>query len=130
MKENTATNEKDLFKLFNLKDNCVIEYGDKMLKNELDVIPTGCYQLDQALGVGGIPKGKIVEIYGNESSGKTTIALTTIKKAQENGLRCLFLDLENTLNIKYLKAMGIDLGKLLIANPQVENKLLKSLKPC
>ncbi len=117
MKENIEVNQKELFKLFNLKDNYVIEYGDKMLKNELDVISTGCYQLDQALGVGGIPKGKIIEIFGNESSGKTTIALTTIKKAQENGLKCLFLDLENTLNMKYLSRMGIDLSKLLIANP-------------
>ncbi len=118
MKEvNTNTNEKELFKMFNIKNNQIIEYGDKMLQDETDIISTGCLQLDEALGVGGIPRGKIIEIYGNESSGKTTIALQTIKQAQALGLKCLYLDLENTLNINYMKSIGIDIEKILIANP-------------
>lgn len=88
-----------------------------MLDAETEVISTGCLQLDEALGVSGFPRGKIIEIFGNESSGKTTIALQTIKQAQAQGLKCLYLDLENTLNINYMKNIGIDIEKILIANP-------------
>lgn len=85
--------------------------------NKIKVIPTGSIQLDQALGIGGFPIGRIVEIYGNESSGKTTIALQLIKEAQQQALKALFIDAEHALDIEYVKSIGIDTNKLLVANP-------------
>lgn len=108
-------NNKNILKIFNLKDDSIIKFGDKMLNEE--VISTGSLQLDKALGVNGLPKGKIIEIFGNESCGKTTISLQILKMAQKNNMNCLFLDLENTLNIKFLEKMDINLSKLLVANP-------------
>lgn len=117
MKETREMNDKELFKLISNKTvSNIINTGDKQLKID-EVLPTGSIQLDSALGIGGIPSGKIIEIYGNESSGKTTIALQIIKKTQENNKRCLYIDVENSLNIGYLNNLGIDTSKLLIANP-------------
>lgn len=94
----------------------VIKFANQN-NEKIDVIPTGSIALDKALGVGGYPIGKIIEIYGNESSGKTTIALQAIKQAQLLGKKCLFIDLENSLDIKYVRNIGIDDSKLLIAYP-------------
>lgn len=83
----------------------------------IDVIPSGSIQLDKALGVGGYPKGRIVEIYGNESSGKTTLALQAIASCQKINGKCAYIDLEHALDAKYCMANGIDLSKLLLAQP-------------
>ena len=115
MKE-TLTNSKNILKIFNDHDNCIINYGDKILMDN-QKISTGSIQLDKALGIDGIPKGKIIEIFGNESCGKTTLSLQILKMAQLENMKCLFLDLENTLNINYLKKLNININELLVANP-------------
>lgn len=87
------------------------------LKN-VDVIKTGSALLDQTLGIGGFPKGRIIEIFGNESSGKTTIALQSVAECLNNNGRVAYIDAENSLDINYITAMGIDPNKLLIARPE------------
>lgn len=108
---------KNSLKEMNLKlGSSIIMHG-----NDIDVVKgvfsSGSIQLDRALGVGGFPYGRIVEIFGNETSGKTTIALQTIKAAQDNNKKCLFIDAEHALDIEYVKSMGIDISKLLVASP-------------
>jgi len=82
-----------------------------------DSIPTGAPNLDVALGIGGLPRGRVVEIFGPESSGKSTIALTTVAKAQQMGLTCAYIDAEHALDPVYMQAIGIDLDNLLLAQP-------------
>lgn len=88
------------------------------------VISTGSLKLDLALGIGGLPKGRIVEIYGREASGKTTLALHVIKEAQKLGGYCAYLDVENALDPSLAEAMGIDTENLLIAQPDSAENLL------
>lgn len=83
----------------------------------IDVISTGSLGLDIALGVGGIPRGRIIEIYGPESSGKTTLTLEVIAQAQKQGLTCAFIDAEHALDIKYAKSLDVDVDSLLISQP-------------
>ncbi len=83
-----------------------------------DIIHTGSINLDKALGCGGYPKGRIIEIYGNESSGKTTLALQAISQCQQNGGKCAYIDAEHALNNKYCQANNIDTKKLLLAQPE------------
>jgi recombination protein RecA len=83
----------------------------------IEVIPSGSIFLDKALGVGGYPKGRIIEIFGNESSGKTTIALQAVAQCQKQGGKCAYVDLEHALDANFVKAIGVDLSKLLIAQP-------------
>ena len=82
-----------------------------------DAISTGSIGLDRALGVGGVPRGRIVEIYGPESSGKTTLTLHLIAEAQRKGLVCAFIDAEHALDTTYAQALGVDLKDLLVAQP-------------
>lgn len=84
---------------------------------KVDVIPTGCLPLDLALGIGGMPKGRIVEIYGPESSGKTTLTLHVIAQAQKAGGKVAFVDAEHALDPAYAKNLGIDLNELYISQP-------------
>ncbi len=84
---------------------------------EVESIPTGCLGLDIALGIGGLPKGRIVEIYGPESSGKTTMALHVIAEAQKAGGICAFVDAEHALDPVYARKLGVDLENLLISQP-------------
>ncbi|KAF5198539.1 Reca [Thalictrum thalictroides] len=88
------------------------------------IVPTGSLKLDLALGVGGLPKGRIVEIYGPESSGKTTLALHIIKEAQKNGGYCAFLDVENALDPFLAESIGVNTDNLLIARPNSAENLL------
>ncbi|MDR2823051.1 MAG: recombinase RecA [Mycoplasmataceae bacterium] len=83
----------------------------------IEVIPSGSIQLDRALGVGGYPKGRVIEIFGNESSGKTTLALQAVAQCQKFGGKCAYIDLEHALDAKFSEANGIDLTKLLLAQP-------------
>ncbi|VAH69055.1 unnamed protein product [Triticum turgidum subsp. durum] len=88
------------------------------------VISTGSLKLDLALGIGGLPKGRMVEIFGKESSGKTTLALHVIKEAQKNGGYCAYIDAENAFNTSFAEEVGVDIDKLLIAQPDsAENSL-------
>lgn len=88
------------------------------------VIPTGSLKLDLALGIGGLPKGRIVEIYGQEASGKTTLALHIIKEAQKQGGYCAYLDVENALNPSVAKSIGVNTDNLLISQPDSAENLL------
>ena len=84
---------------------------------QVEVIPTGCLNLDFALGVGGLPKGRIIEIYGPDSSGKTTLALHTVAECQKAGGIAAFIDAEHALDPIYAKALGVDIDNLYVAQP-------------
>ena len=90
--------------------------GDAVEKN-IETISTGSLGLDLALGVGGLPKGRIVEIFGPESSGKTTLTLHVIAEAQKKGGTCAFIDAEHALDTDYARKLGVDLSKLLVSQP-------------
>ncbi|MDY5264705.1 MAG: recombinase RecA [Eubacteriales bacterium] len=94
----------------------IMKLGDKEIE-KVDVISTGCLPLDLALGVGGVPKGRIVEIYGPESSGKTTVTLHIIAEAQKNGGTAAFIDAEHALDPYYAQKLGVDLENLYVSQP-------------
>ncbi len=95
----------------------VMKLGDAASKMQVEVIPTGSLQLDFALGVGGLPKGRIVEIYGPESSGKTTVALHCVAEAQKMGGTAAFIDAEHALDPVYAEKLGVDIDELYVAQP-------------
>jgi len=98
------------------------EAGSKFL---VDAIPTGCLPLDLALGVGGVPRGRVIEIYGPESSGKTTVALHIIAEAQKKGGAAAFIDAEHALDPVYAKNLGVDIDNLLISQPDTGEQALE-----
>ena len=83
----------------------------------VDAVPTGSMMLDMALGIGGVPKGRIVEIYGPESSGKTTVALSIVSQAQKLGGEVAFIDVEHALDPEYAKLLGVDIDCMLVSQP-------------
>ena len=91
----------------------------------VDVIPTGSLSLDIALGVGGVPKGRIIEIYGPESSGKTTVALQMVAQAQKAGGEAAFIDVEHALDPVYARALGVDIESLLVSQPDTGEQALE-----
>ena len=95
----------------------IMRLGEASAKMNIEVIPTGALSLDIALGVGGIPRGRVIEIYGPESSGKTTVALSIIAAAQKAGGEAAFIDAEHALDPVYAKALGVDTESLLVAQP-------------
>lgn len=97
-------------------EGSIMKMSEESIK-KVDVIPTGCLPLDLALGIGGMPRGRIVEIYGPESSGKTTLTLHVIAEAQKLGGRVAFIDAEHALDPSYAKNLGIDLNELYISQP-------------
>jgi recombination protein RecA len=97
-------------------------------KVDVEVIPTGALSLDMALGVGGIPRGRIVEIYGPESSGKTTLALHIVAEAQKKGGRAAFIDAEHALDAKYAKNIGVKIGDLYVSQPDFGEQALEILE--
>jgi len=97
-------------------DGAVMLFGDKP-NNKYTVISTGSLLLDDALGIGGLPKGRFVEIYGSESSGKTTIALHVIANAQKKGLKCFYVDAENAFDPEYASKIGVNIDELLYCQP-------------
>jgi recombination protein RecA len=92
---------------------------------EIETIPTGSLGLDIALGIGGLPKGRIIEIYGPESSGKTTLALQTVAEAQKKGGICGFIDAEHALDPVYARKLGVDIDNLLISQPDTGEQALE-----
>lgn len=115
-------------------EGTVMCLGEKP-KMDIEVIPSGSFGLDIALGVGGYPRGRIVEIYGPESSGKTTLAIHAVAEAQKMGLRALYVDAENAFDKEYSKALGVDVDKLLFTQPdcaedclEIAAKIIKSGK--
>ncbi len=96
--------------------NAVMSLGSKQV-TAVDVISTGSLGIDIATGIGGLPRGRIVEIYGPEASGKTTLTLQTIAQAQKNGGVCAFVDAEHALDPKYAQKLGVNLDSLLVSQP-------------
>tara|TARA_B100000686_G_C16769394_1_gene964031 strand:- start:490 stop:1593 length:1104 start_codon:yes stop_codon:yes gene_type:complete len=110
----------------------IMKLGSKQ-KIDVETISTGSLSLDIALGIGGVPKGRVVEIYGPESSGKTTLALHILSEAQKNGGNCAFIDAEHALDPIYAKKLGVKLEELLISQPdtgeqglEIADSLIKS----
>ena len=103
----------------------VMKLGEKSVNQGIEVISTGCLELDFALGVGGFPRGRIIEIYGPESSGKTTVALHTIAEAQKGGGIAAFIDAEHALDPVYAKALGVDIDGLYISQPDTGEQALE-----
>src|SRR5882724_11976228 len=95
---------------------------------DVAVIPTGSFSLDIALGVGGLPRGRVVEIYGPESSGKTTLALNVVAQAQKQGWKAAFIDAEHALDPEYAKKLGVNLNDLLISQPDNGEEALNILE--
>jgi recombination protein RecA len=103
----------------------IMRLGQGGVFDEISVIPTGALQLDVALGIGGIPRGRVTEIYGPESSGKTTLALHIIAEAQRGGGTAAFIDAEHALDPKYAKNLGVNTDELLISQPDTGEQALE-----
>lgn len=101
----------------------IMRLSERVVQN-IEVIPTGCIALDTAIGAGGIPRGRITEIFGPESSGKTTICLHAIAQAQKNGGLAAFIDTEHALDTKYAQRLGVDLHNLLLSQPEFGEQAL------
>jgi recombination protein RecA len=98
-------------------DGSIMRLGDEASKVGVEVIPTGSIAIDQALGVGGFPRGRIIEIFGPESSGKTTLTLTVIAQAQALGGVAAFIDVEHALDPSYARKLGVNMNELLVSQP-------------
>ncbi len=101
----------------------LVRLGDKVIE-PIDSISTGSLGLDMALGIGGVPKGRIIEVYGPESSGKTTLALQITAEAQKQGGVCAFIDAEHALDTKYAENLGVDVDNLLVSQPDYGEQAL------
>ncbi|MEO6956276.1 MAG: recombinase RecA [Antricoccus sp.] len=108
----------------NFGKGSIMRLGDEG-RSPVDVIPTGSLALDVALGIGGLPRGRVVEIYGPESSGKTTVALHAVANAQAAGGIAAFIDAEHALDPEYAKALGVDTDALLVAQPDTGEQALE-----
>lgn len=105
-------------------ENAIMRLGDNA-KMEVDVIPTGNLLIDRALGVGGFPRGRIIEVFGPESSGKTTLTLTAIAQAQKAGGLAAFIDVEHALDPQYAARLGVNLDDLLVSQPNSGEEALQ-----
>ncbi|MFM2151175.1 MAG: recombinase RecA [Pseudomonadota bacterium] len=103
----------------------IMRMGNRTEADEIEVVSSGSLGLDLALGIGGLPKGRIVEIYGPESSGKTTLALHAIAEAQKRGGTCAFIDAEHALDPGYARKLGVDVDNLLISQPDAGEQALE-----
>ena len=108
----------------------IMKLGEATSKSNIEVIPTGSLSLDIALGIGGIPRGRVIEIYGPESSGKTTLALHIMAEAQKMGGAAAMIDAEHALDPVYARKLGVDIDNLLISQPDhAEQALEISISP-
>ena len=103
----------------------IMKLGDEGAVVPVDVVPTGSMALDAALGIGGVPRGRLVEVYGPESSGKTTLVLHMIAEAQKRDGLAAFIDAEHALDAKYAKALGVDIDNLLVSQPDTGEQALE-----
>src|SRR5438132_11578211 len=103
----------------------IMRLGSKEAIVPISIIPTGAISFDAALGVGGFPRGRVVEIFGPESSGKTTIALQVIAEAQKTGGMAAFVDAEHALDPQYAKKLGVDVENLLVSQPDYGEQALE-----
>lgn len=106
-------------------EGSIMRLGDEGLRRKIEVISTGALSLDIALGIGGIPKGRVIEVYGSESSGKTTIALHMIAEVQKQGKVAVFIDAEHALDPQYAKSIGVDIDELYISQPDTGEQALE-----
>lgn len=102
----------------------IIRMGERAAR-DIEVIPTGCLDLDMALGVGGLPRGRVIEIYGPESSGKTTVALHVVAEAQKMGGVAAFIDAEHALDPVYARKLGVDVDQLYVSQPDTGEQALE-----
>ena len=102
----------------------VMKLGDTNASTEIEVIPTGCLPLDLALGIGGVPRGRILEVFGPESSGKTTVALHIIAETQKMGGVAAFIDAEHALDAQYARALGVNTSELYLSQPDTGEQAL------
>ncbi|MGF7185756.1 recombination protein RecA [Desulfitispora alkaliphila] len=103
----------------------VMKLGEASANMSIGIIPTGALSLDVALGIGGVPRGRIVEVFGPESSGKTTVALHIVAEAQKSGGTAAFIDAEHALDPKYAESLGVDVDNLLISQPDTGEQALE-----
>src|SRR5438552_10336373 len=106
-------------------EGAIMRLGDEKIA-DIDVIPTGNILIDRALGVGGFPRGRVVEVFGPESSGKTTLALTVVAQAQKRGGLGAFIDVEHALDPAYAKRLGVNLDDLMVSQPSSGEEALGS----
>ncbi len=134
--DNKTENKKELGEKFNAAseamdqiknkfgDGAIMKFGETR-KSNVDVVPTGCLSIDLCLGIGGIPRGRIIEIYGPEASGKTTLAQHIIAEAQKKGGIAAFVDAEHALDPEYAKKLGVNVDELLISQPDTGEQALE-----
>ena len=103
----------------------IMKLGERSGRMKIETIPTGALSLDLALGIGGLPRGRVIEIYGPESSGKTTVALHAVANAQANGGIAAFIDAEHALDPEYAKKIGVKIGDLLVSQPDTGEQALE-----
>ena len=103
----------------------IMKLGEESAQVAVEIIPSGSIALDMALGIGGIPRGRVIEIYGPESSGKTTLALTIIANAQKQGGNAVFIDAEHALDAAYAQKLGVDIANLHVAQPDTGEEALE-----
>jgi len=103
----------------------IMKLGEESARVQVEAIPSGSIALDAALGVGGVPRGRVIEIYGPESSGKTTLALTVIAQAQRAGGHAVFIDAEHALDANYAKRIGVDIDSLHVSQPDTGEEALE-----
>ena len=108
-------------------EGSIMKFGDVPLSN-IDVVPTGCVSLDIALGIGGMPRGRVIEIFGPEASGKTTLAQHVIAEVQKQGGIAAFIDAEHALDPEYAKKIGVNVKDLLISQPDTGEQALEILE--
>jgi len=108
-------------------DGAIMKFGEAQ-KSDVDAVPTGCVSLDLALGIGGVPRGRIIEIFGPEASGKTTLAQHIIAEVQKMGGIAAFIDAEHALDPDYAKKIGVDVSNLLISQPDTGEQALEILE--
>src|SRR4030081_2319001 len=106
----------------------IMKLGEQAIEADLSVVSTGSLGLDLALGVGGLPRGRVVEIYGPESAGKTTLALECIAEAQKHGGICAFINAEHALDAAYARERGVSVEDLLISQPDNGEQALESVE--
>ncbi|MBQ6523176.1 MAG: DNA recombination/repair protein RecA, partial [Atopobiaceae bacterium] len=114
---------KEILKKFG--NGAIMRFGDSGPELEIEAIPTGSIALDAALGIGGVPRGRIIEIYGPESSGKTTLSLEILAEAQAMGGVVAFIDAEHALDPGYAARIGVDIDEVLISQPDTGEQALE-----
>lgn len=108
----------------------IMLYGEEGVFEPVEVVPTGSFLINRTLGVGGFPKGRITELYGNEGSGKSSIALSAVAEAQKQGILCLYVDAENALSAEWAMDLGVDMHRLLVSQQSCTQDVFDTVDRC